>query len=168
MRHLPLIIYFGATFAVATFTVGSATFTVDLRHLPATLRHLPLIATYHVDCDISRCNNFNLHDKSLTFSLLNTRSLRKHAGDIANEARLMTSDIIWKHNLVSIDNPADIEHILDDFHIYFQTNQQKVLQLVCGITLYWISMKSFLAFLCVMSQNHVLLTILFYSSFAIP
>ena len=56
--------------------------------------------------------NITVDNYSLTVSLLNTRSLKKHAVDIAEE-------------ICIYDDVSEIEQTLSDFNIHFNTSEQK-------------------------------------------
>ena len=59
--------------------------------------------------------------------MLNTRSLKKHAVDIAKESHLMQSDIICltETQICIYDDVSEIEQTLSDFNIHFNTSEQK-------------------------------------------
>ena len=77
------------------------------------------------------CSNITVNNRSLTISLLNTRSLKKHAVDIVKESRLMDSDIICltETHICINDDLCDIEQILCNFDIHFNTCEQMFLNL---------------------------------------
>ena len=59
--------------------------------------------------------------------MLNTRSLKKHAVDIAEESHLMQRDIICltETQICIYDDVSEIEQTLSDFNIHFNTSEQK-------------------------------------------
>ena len=77
------------------------------------------------------CNNITVDKHSLTVSLLNTRSLKKHATDIAKESRLMESDVIClTETQISMgEDTFNIEQTLNNFNVYFNTSEQRFLNL---------------------------------------
>ena len=64
-------------------------------------------------------------------SLLNTRSLKKHATDIAKESRLMESDVIClTETQISMgEDTFNIELTLNNSNVYFNTSEQRFLNL---------------------------------------
>ena len=64
-------------------------------------------------------------------SLLNTRSLKKHATDIAKESRLMESDVIClTETQISMgEDTFNIEQTLNNFNAYFDKSEQRFLNL---------------------------------------
>ena len=67
------------------------------------------------------CSTLNVNSSSLTVSLLNTRSLRRHLQDIAKDKNLMENDLLClTETQVSHENDvSDIKQQLDtyEFHL---------------------------------------------------
>ena len=68
-----------------------------------------------------------LSNKSLTITLLNTRSLSKHAIDISVDNALLNSDILalTETQLLPDQNNDSIENYLDNFTIIYNNSTDK-------------------------------------------
>ena len=62
--------------------------------------------------------------RTLTLTLLNTRSLRKHAIDITSDSRLTESDVLFltETQLADAENVTNIHHLLNDFSVVFNNS----------------------------------------------
>ena len=65
-----------------------------------------------------------ISSKTLTFTLLNTRPLRKHAIDITSDSRLTESDVLFltEIQLADADNIKNIHSLPNDFPIDFNNS----------------------------------------------
>ena len=83
-------------------------------------------------CVFQPCSNIAVDKCGLTVSLLNTRSLKKHAVDIAKESRFIESDYIkcLTETQTSIDDDvSEIEQTRSHFNIHYNTCEHKLLSL---------------------------------------
>ena len=61
---------------------------------------------------------------TLTLTLLNTRSLRKHTIDITSDSRLTESNVLFltETQLADADSVTNIHHLLNDFSVVFNNS----------------------------------------------
>ena len=88
------------------------------------------------DSAFEYCENIVANKCSLTVTLLNTRSLKKYAIDIAKESCLMKSDILClTETQIRIDQDTfNIKQALNDFDVFLITPVNKlflILSFIC-------------------------------------
>ena len=79
------------------------------------------------DSAFEPCQNIAVDEYSLTVTLLNTSSLKKHAIDIAKESSLMESDILClTETQTRIDqDTSNIEQTLNTFDVFFNNSSEQ-------------------------------------------
>ena len=82
----------------------------------------------HADCTFLPKCDINVTDNNFVLTLLNTRSLRKHALDIATDTRLSNSDMLClaETQIHSNEDTCNIQQILKQFTIHFNNMSHSV------------------------------------------